>query len=593
MAQATLGVSAASKPIVPGKFQDTNLDRWSFNKRGLALRNEGQLWYPTFMEISEYENPTRGHFYEKRPNVGEKINHKTLLNSVAEDDFDTLASGMISGLTSPSRPWFKPEIDDPDLMEFTPVKAWLDQVQKIMFDIYAKSNVYGSLYTIYNEVGSFATACAFLEEDYRDIVRMRAYTIGEYYLGCDQTGRVNAFYRRFWMTAAQIIEKFGKGNATPATIQSFMNQSPDTWNVVNHLIEVNDDRIDKYKDFANMPFRSIYWQDGAQPMSYLKLGGYEEFPILAPRWATTTTADTYGKGPGWKALGDAKMAQKLESDLLIAIAKSIKPPLQADASIQGDPNVAPDGVTRSSSLVPNAGVRPVYQVNLDLNAVISKIAKTEASIHRKTFADLFKMMLDAERTGQPVTAEQIIEEKNEKMSMLGPVLERLETELLDPMNDRTYNIALRMGLIPPPPKEIQGMPIKMKYISVLAQAQRMMGIQVIDEWVTGVGNLANAKQDPSIWDIVNTDEVSTEKGERLGVPARIMNDPNARAALRKARAEIQAQQQKIQAANAAAEIAQKASGALKNASQSPLGPQGENGGNSALDSIVAGMKGAG
>jgi hypothetical protein len=545
------------------------------------------------MEIADNENPTRGFFYEKRPNVGEKINHKTLLNSVAEDDFDTLASGMISGLTSPSRPWFKPEIDDTDLMEFTPVKIWLDKIQKIMFDIYAKSNVYGALYTIYNEVGSFCTACALLEDDYRDIIRMRAYTIGEYYLGCDQTGRVNAFFRRFWMTVAQIIEKFGKGNATPATIQSFMNQSPDTWNVVNHLIEVNDDRIDKYKDFMNMPFRSIYWQDGAQPMSYLKLGGYEEFPILAPRWATTTTADTYGKGPGWKALGDARMAQKLESDLLIAIAKSIRPPLQADASVQGDPNVAPDGVTRSSSLVPNAGVRAVYQVQLDLNAVINKIAKTEASIHRKTFADLFKMMLDAERTGQPVTAEQIIEEKNEKMSMLGPVLERLETELLDPMNDRTYNIALRMGLIPPPPKEIQGMPIKMKYISVLAQAQRMIGIQTIDEWVVGVGNLANATQDPSVWDIVNKDEVSTEKGERLGVPAKIMNDPDARAAIRKARAQIQAQQQKIQAADAAASIAQKASIAAKNAGTTPVGPQGENGGASALDGILKGMQGGG
>ena len=591
MPQATLGVSAASKPVAPGKFQDTTLDRWSFNKRGLALRNEGMLWYPTWMDIADYENPTRGFFYEKRPNVGEKINHKTLLNSVAEDDFDTLASGMISGLTSPSRPWFKPEIDDTDLMEFTPVKIWLDLVQEIMFGIYSKSNVYGSLYSIYNEVGSFCTACALLEEDYRDIVRMRAYTIGEYFLGCDQTGRVNAFFRRFWMTAAQIIEKFGKGNATPATIQSFMNQSPDTWNVVNHLIEVNDDRIDKYKDFMNMPFRSIYWQDGAQPMSYLKLGGYEEFPILAPRWATTTTADTYGKGPGWKALGDSKMAQKLESDLLIAIAKSIRPPLQADASVQGDPNVAPDGVTRSSSLVPNAGVRPVYQVQLDLNAVIGKIAKTEASIHRKTFADLFKMMLDAERTGQPVTAEQIIEEKNEKMAMLGPVLERLETELLDPMNERTFNIAWRMGLIPPPPKEIQGMPLKMKYTSVLAQAQRMMGIQVIDEWVVGVGNLANASQDPSCWDVVNKDEVSLDKANRLGVPAKLVNDEPTMAALRKARQQIQEQQAKIQAADAAAEIASKASGAAKNLATSPVGPQGENGGASALDGIMKGMQG--
>ena len=48
---------------------------------------------------------------------------------------------------------------------------------------------------------------------------------------------------------------------------------------------------------------------------------------------------------------------------------------------------------------------------------------------------------------------------------------------------------------------------------------------------------------------------------------------------------------KIQAADAAAEIASKASGAAKNLATSPVGPQGENGGASALDGILGNLQG--
>lgn len=572
-----------NKPIPKGEFQQTRLDRWAFVKRAGALRNEGNLWYPAWRDLAKFINPTRGFFYETRPNVGYEIDHRTIVDSTAEEAISTLASGMVSGLTSPSRPWFRLAVPDPTLMEVGNVKYWLDDVQNRMLDIFAKSNVYGGLSTIYEEVATFGTACGFLEEDYNDVIRMRVYTIGEYYLGTGPDGRVNAFYRRFWMNVGQLVKEFGIENCTMQVQTMFRNNQPDTWVRVNFLIEENDERIIQYKDYRNMAYRTVYWEDGAMMDSYLRIGGYEEMPVLTPRWATTTTADAYGRSPGWKMLGDVKMLQRLQKNKLIALDKVTNPPVQVDASVQGEANMLPGGITRFSSQLPNAGVKPAYQVNPDLQAIEAVIERTQAAIKRKSFSDLFLMMIDSERSGTPITATEVMERQSEKLTVLGPVLERLESELLNPLIDRTFGIMLRNGLIPPPPREIEGMEIKVQYVSVLAQAQKMTGTTAIQQVVNFVGSAAQVN--PNILDNVDFDVAAQEYGDMLGVPAKIMASPEAVAAIRKQKAEAQAKQQQQQDAMVASEAMAKGAKGAKDASQAKLGE------NSALDQLMAGITG--
>jgi hypothetical protein len=575
-------------PIPKGEFQQTKLDRWSFVKRAGALRNEGNLWYPAWRDLAKYLNPTRGFFYETRPNTGYEIDHKTILDSTPEESIGILASGMVSGLTSPSRPWFRLSLPDPEALVVGHVKYWLDDVQNRMLDVFAKSNIYGGLSTIYEEIATFGTACGFLEEDPVDVIRMRVYTIGEYYLGTGPDGRVNAFYRRFWMNVGQLVKEFGIENCTMQVQTLFRNNQPDTWIRVNFLIEENDERIVQYKDYSNMAYRSVYWEDGAMMDSYLRIGGYEEMPTLTPRWATTTTADAYGRGPGWKMLGDAKMLQRLQRNKLIALDKVTNPPVQVDASVQGEANMLPGGITRFSSQLPNAGVKPAYQVNPDLQAIEATIQKTQDAIKRKSFADLFLMMIDAERGGTPITATEVMERQSEKLSILGPVLERLETELLNPLIDRTFGIMLRNNLIPPPPREIQGMELKVQYVSVLAQAQKMTGVTAMQQVLNYASNLATIQlnaQGAAVIDNIDFDENIQEYADMLGVPAKTMASPEMITQLRQARAAAQAKaQQQQDAATAAQTMAAGAKGA-KDASGAELGK------NSALDQLMAGMTG--
>jgi hypothetical protein len=559
------------------------LDRWPFLKRANALKTEGMLWYPAWKDLSLYINPTRGFFYETQPNVGKTIDHKTVIDSTAEDCVMTLSSGMVSGLTSPSRPWFRLALPDPDLMQLANVKYWLDDVNTRMLDIFAKSNIYGGLASIYEEVATFGTACAFLEEDYNDVIRMRVYTIGEYYLGCGHDGRCNAFYRRFWMTVSQLINEFGIDNCSMQTQTAFKSNNPDAWVKVNFLIEENDDRVPEYKDFRNMKYRCVYWEDSAGNDQYLRIGGYEEMPVLTPRWQTTTTADVYGRSPGWKMLGDVKMLQKLQKNKLIALDKVSNPPVQVDASVQGEANMLPGGITRFSATLPNAGVKPAYQVQPDLANMEATIEKTQAAIKRKSFSDLFLMMIDAERSGTPITATEVAERQAEKLTVLGPVLERLESELLNPLIDRTFAIMYRNGLIPEPPQEIQGMELKVQYVSVLAQAQKMTGITAINQVIQFV--MASAQANPNILDTIDWDQAAKEYAEMSGIPAKIMASPEAVMAIRKAKTQAQAKAEQQQDAAVMAQGAEMGAKAAKDASQAQLGN------NTALDALIGGITG--
>lgn len=576
--------SLLSAPIVqPAYLQGypkPTLDRWPFQKRSTSMWNEAMTWYPAWKDLGLFCNPTRGFFQDDTPNRGKQIDYKTVIDGHARMACRTLASGMHSGLTSPSRPWFRLEIPGVDLVEFGEGQLWLDETQKRMFAVFAQSNIYGILRSIYEEIGTFGTACCFIEEDDRDVIRGRVYTSGEYFLSNGPDGRVNGFHRRFWMTTFQLVEMFGIENCTPGVQAQYKNHQ-DGWHRVYVLIEVNDDRMPQYKDFLNMPFRCVYWEEGAPANTYLRLDGYEEFPVLAPRWDTTTTMDVYGRGPGWDALGNVKMLQKEQRDKLTALALMTRPPMQVDATIQGEVNLIPGGVTRSSAQVPNAGIRPAFQINPDINGIGMDIEKVQAAIDKAFYADLFLMMENDERSG--ITATEIAEKQSERLQVLGPVLERLEGELLNPLIERAFNIMLRKGLLPPAPKEIMGQNITPKYISILAQAQRMAGLTAIDQWVQGVG--MTAQLDPTAIDIANFDAVNSEKAEMLGIPAKIVNPADVIQQKRQARQQAQAQQQQAQMAMASAKAAKDGAGALQAASGSQLNS------GSALDALLGGQTG--
>jgi hypothetical protein len=81
------------------------------------------------------------------------------------------------------------------------------------------------------------------------------------------------------------------------------------------------------------------------------------------------------------------------------------------------------------------------------------------------------------------------------MLMLGPVLERLHDELLDPLVTRVFNIMSRQGMfadIPLPPS-LQIPHLQVEFISMLAQAQKAVATGAIERFWQFGGQIAALK----------------------------------------------------------------------------------------------------
>ena len=526
-------------------------------RRG-SIVTDRSTWIDPWKEIRDYMLPYHGRFDGDEPNRGEREDTQIIQNA-AGFAIRTLSAGLLSGLTSPSRPWFRLGLPDQGLSEYRTVRSWLDEVEKRMYAVFAASNTYNALHRMYYELGGFGTACAFVHEDYEDVIRIRPYTIGEYGLGQDAGLRVDSVSRDVWMTAFQMVKEFGEDKVSASVKAKADSQQGDTWFPVRHLLIPNPDVKPGRRDAWGKPWLSLYWESGCPQdgQSFLSVKGYEEFPALAPRW-NIVSSDVYGRGPAWEAIGDVKMLQVMREDSLKALDKMVDPPVIAPHGTRNDTlDLTPGGVNYLSVQDAQMGVKPIYQVTPSVDKMEMAIAQVVEGINRSFYVDMFLML--AQLDDKRMTATEVAERQREKLLMLGPVIEQQENEMLEPLIERTFAIMQRGGLIPEPPREIQGAPLQVEYVSILSQAQKAVATTAIREWVGTVGEMGKAW--PEAMMKVNAPEVADQLGELLGVPTKLIRSDEDVA---KAQAQMQQQQQMAQMASVAqagAGIAKDLSGA--------------------------------
>ncbi len=501
-------------------------------------------------------------FGEKRG--GEK-RHRDIINGRPLFAARTLSSGMMAGLTSPARPWFRLTTPDPALAENGEVKFWLSDVEQRMRDVFSKSNLYQALPVFYHELGVFGTACMAGLEDDDDVIRFQPFTVGSYWLAQNAAWKVDTFAREFGMTVRQLVDRFGIEKVSLPTRTAYERGELETWVDVVHLVEPNDERLMGRLDAPGMAWRSCYWESGRSGQQQvpnaedmLSVKGYRENPILAARWSVTAE-DIYGSSPSMDALGDAKALQVQEKRKAMAIDKFVDPPMNASGDMMNSrASLLPGDINYLTN--PNMKFEPAYQTTPQIQPLLEDIRALEGRLDTALYADLF-LMLTLDGRNQPPTAEEIRAREQEKLLMLGPVLERLNDELLDPLIDRTFQVMLRAGKIPPPPEVLEGVDLKVEYISVLSQAQKAVALQSQDRLISYVMNAAQAN--PDILDKIDWDQSVDEYNLAVGAPPRIVRDDDQVQAMREARAQ-EAQQAKMaqmaqpaaQAAGAAAKLAE-------------------------------------
>lgn len=528
------------------------------DKRMAQLKTErAKGWEATWRDLQDNIAPNVGEINTGRVNEGDRRD-RNIYNNTATRAVTILQGGMSSGLTSASRSWFKLATPDPDLMEFGPVKVWLHHAEQAMRELFVKSNLYNVLPSLYGELGVFGTGVMAAMPDDKGLIRFYPFTVGSYYLATSNRQMVDTIYREFKMTARQMAQQFGK-DALCASTQAMLTNNSEAWIDVCHAVEPNG-RMDSSKDDnKNMPFRSVYWEKASNQGQVLRESGFKTFPVMAPRWDVTGQS-VYGYGPGSMALGDAKALQLMEKRKLEMVEKGVRPPMTAPSSLRNQRmSILPGDVTYVDVSQGMQGFVPTIEVNPAWVGVIrGEIDATEQRIHSAFFSDLFLMISQMDEVR---TATEIAARKEEKMLMLGPVLERLNDELLDPLIDRAFSMMLEQSmprwagmlpgkpLLPPPPEELAGMDLRVEYTSILAQAQKALGVTSIERTVAFAGNLAGIA--PEIMDKLNLEQAIDEYAAMTGTPPTMIRSDDEVAAIREQRAAAAQQQQMMEQAGQA------------------------------------------
>ena len=549
----------------------------SIIQRETQLIQDRSTFDPTYADIRQHLLPWHGRNLlgsgtRLEDTDGRLKNHK-IFDGTATRALDVTAAGMQAGINSPARPWFRLGYADKDLSEFKPVSIWLDEVRDILQSIYAASNVYNMLHHTYLELIAFGTAAASIRPDFDTVIRARPYTIGEYWIGVDDRAKVDTFYRKFDMTAIQMIGQFGVDNVSEAVRSAYKNKNTEARFTVHHFTEPNDDRI-KVPFAQGKAFRTVYHEDAMHNNQPLQVSGSELFPVIAPRWNTVGLM-SYGFGPGHNTLSDIKGLQKERVKQLVALDKMVDPPLVGPSSLQDEVvNAMPGGITYDDSISQNSGLRPLYQVNPDLNGITMSIQDSRSAIRQGLFTDLFTMI--ANSVDHRKTATEVAAMKEEKMMVLGPVLDSVHNEIHAPLIDAAFHYAQKAGILPEPPEEVEGMEIKVEYISILAQAQKMVSTTGIEQVASFVGNLAAIYPEAAYK--FNAAQAVDEYADAVGISPNVINSDDEVAAKQ------QADQQKQQMAEGM-QMAESAAGSAKVLSDADMG------GNNALTALMGGAVG--
>lgn len=441
-----------------------------------------------------------------------------MLNSTPLQSVGTFGAGMMAGVCGPSRPWLRLEIGQQGAAS-PAAKQWVETVTSILLGIFARSNYYQVQAALFETLGAYGTACAYMEEDPEKVIRCQLWPIGSFRIGEGVEHRVNRIVRKITLTLQQCIDKFGFEALSPTLQGSARNGNRELSRDVEiiHAILPNDLYVEDSLDATKKRYTSCYIEASGNHGGVLRESGYDSFPAFVPRWSTDGQSPYAMSWPGLAALAESRQLQQLERRYDQAISAMTGPPIVAPTRMrQGGLRMSPFEINYFD-LGPAEKVQSLYEIRLPIEHLAQKIVVIEDRLRRAMLEDVFQMLADLERDKQ-MTAEEIRYIRDSKMTRLGPALERIDYELLGPQIDVAYSIALRAGIIPDPPEEIQGEQVVPQFVSIAHQAQRAIATRPIESFLH-LATTAVAVT-PSAVDKIDGDKLIEAAGEMLGVPAK-------------------------------------------------------------------------
>jgi len=513
----------------------------SLIKRFNKLKSQRQNWETHWQEVADYMMPRKADVTKTR-SKGDKRT-ELIFDSSPMQSVELLAASLHGMLTNPSTPWFSLNFKSEEMQNEDEAKMWLESATEVMYTAFNRSNFQQEIFELYHDLITFGTAAMFVEEDDEDYLKFSTRHINEIFISENDKGRIDTVYRKFKISARAALQKFGK-----VSKDIEVKAAKDPYEEINiiHAVYPRSDFDPKKQDKKNMPFESVYMDEDGEELS---ISGFKEFPFVVPRYLKASH-EIYGRSPAMTALPDVKMLNEMSKTTIKAAQKQVDPPLL----VPDDGFILPVRTVPGGLNFYRAGTRDrIEPLNIGANNPLGLNMEEQ---RRNSIRNAFYVNQLMMQQGPQMTATEVIQRNEEKMRLLGPVLGRLQSELLKPLIDRSFAILLRKNLLPPAPDFLSGQDIEIEYVSPLAKAQKSTELQAIMRGIEIMGSLANVAP---VFDYINFDKLVKHLTEIIGMPQKILKPQSQvnseRQQKEQQQAEMQQMQQMQQVAQAAGQVA--------------------------------------
>jgi len=470
------------------------------------LKTGRQNWETHWQEVADFMQPRKADVTKTR-SKGDKRTER-IFDSSPLQAVELLAASLHGMLTNPSTPWFSLRYKDQVLDQDDEAKLWLEGVTETMYTAFNRSNFQQEIFELYHDLITFGTAAMFIEEDQIDLLKFSTRHINEIYITENDKGRIDTVYRKFKITLRAAAQQFGTFLSEEAKTK--VEKDPFDDIEILHAVYPRIEFDPTKKDKENMEFESVYleYKNGNE----LSVGGFVEFPFVVPRYLKASH-EIYGRSPAMTALPDVKMLNEMSKTTIKAAQKQVDPPLL----------VPDDGFLLPVRTVPGglnfyrSGTRDrIEPLNIGANNPLGLNMEEQ---RRNSIREVFYVNQLMLQQGPQMTATEVIQRNEEKMRLLGPVLGRLQSELLKPMIDRCFAILLRNNQFAQAPEFLSGQDIEIEYVSPLAKAQKSTELSSITRAIEILGSLSNVAP---VFDYINFDALVKHVADLVGVPQKVL-----------------------------------------------------------------------
>ena len=514
-----------------------------FNK----LKSKRANWESHWQEIADYVLPRRADVTKSRSSGDKRTT--LIFDGTALHACELLSSSLHGMLTNAATPWFSMRFKNEMLAADEESREWLEACTQSMYIALDRSNFQQEIHELYTDLVTFGTSCMMIEEDPQKLLRFSTRHIKEIYISENDKGVVDTVHREFKMTARAAYQRFGENLSR--RLKKIAENNPYDEVTIHQCVKPNDKQNPYKMDDQSMAFTSIYYD--YEDKKIISVSGFNEFPFVVPRWLKSSS-EMYGRSPSMTALPDIKMINKMSETTIKAAQKMVDPPLLVpDDSFVLPVRTQPGGLNYFRS-----GTRDrIEPLNIGANTPVGLNLEDQRreAIRQAYFVDQLLMSQDVR-----MTATEVMQRNEEKMRLLAPVLGRLQSEMLQPLITRCFNILLRKEMLPTPPVSLQGQTVDIEYVSPLARSQRTGDVQAILRSLEIISPLA---QMMPVMDYLDPDKLVKHITDVLGVPRKILRSDQEVAMIRQQQMQAAQQQAELDQASQMAEAGGKAAPLLK------------------------------